>query len=540
MLMYISLSRSNQRGLSHVIFPMIAIIGVAIVGTVLIHASHAASTPYSGSCTSTIIKTTTVVTTAKYKTCIVEAQELMDAIQREDYKSYHTAIETVPDTFVSGSQHYLTMNSIYSTATAYAVKALPGNGSNNALTNSSTTGSWQLLCSDAVAAGLAVGGKAATYTLTINKNVTGEYNTVTNATTFKAACGSLPSTSTGGGTRSPYTWPFSWNSIWNIPIASTATYAAAGIKSAGSYEDSTSADYDSTNPTFPVVSLQNARLANGSIGAVNVYGDPAMAAGGEWNTCSAFLGTDKTSVYQGQTTELTTGGNPKFGGTADVAWTPVSIEGTGITGCHGGSGLSGLGGTLTLSDLTQSGPITHALKVALDGYVNYSNANGGFRWPAVTADNGYNVPSNANYYGGANPNVVEGSLLALPKSISPTSFTNPTVAKLAEAMQDYGAYIVDNTGTATYDFSTVITNYNSSSRLVSDICTTATPCGYPGSGKSVFSSQLDSLLQDLEVVTNNTVTSPGGGTIGASRCASYAPKFTDGTDTPPAVTVTKC
>jgi hypothetical protein len=310
--------------------------------------------------------------------------------------------------------------------------------------------------------------------------------------------------------------------------------------STASYEDSGAADYDSINPAFPVVTLQDARLASGDIGAVSVHGDPAMAADGSLNTCSAFLGTDNTSVYQGQTTELTAGGNPSFGGALDDASLPVNIEGAGITGCHGGSGLSGLGGTLTLADLTQSGPITHALKVALDGYTDYSGANGGFRWPAVNADVGYNDSSSGNYYGGSNPNVQEGSLLALPRSISPSSFSNPTVARLAQAMQDYGVYTVDTTATGTYSYSTLIVNYNASSQFVSDLCSEGASCDSVSSNKDIFSSQLDALLRDLEVVTNNSASTPGGGAIGASRCAPYAPQFTDGTDTPPPVTVVSC
>jgi hypothetical protein len=342
------------------------------------------------------------------------------------------------------------------------------------------------------------------------------------------------------GSRSPYSWPFSWDSIWNIPIASTATYAVAGIKSAASFEDSAESDYDSVSPSFPTASLGDARLASGDIGAVSVHTDPSMSANGSWNTCSAFLGSDGTSVYQGQTTELSEGGSPSFGGIADDASLPVNIMGTGITGCHGGSGLSGLGGTLTQADLTQSGPITHALKVTFDGYTNYSGANGGYRWPAVNADVGYNDPSSANYYGGSNPNVQEGSLLALPRSISPSSFSNPTVAKLARAMQDYGAYIVDTTATGTYDYSSLITNYNAWSQLDSDLCNSATPCGAPSSNTAIFSSELDTLFQDLEVVTNNTASTPGGGAIGASRCAPYAPEFTDGSGAPPTVAVTHC
>jgi len=355
-----------------------------------------------------------------------------------------------------------------------------------------------------------------------------------------SSAASLTSSGPSNGPRSPYIWPFSWDSIWNMPIASTATYAAAGIKSTASYEDSGAADYDSINPAFPVVTLQDARLASGDIGAVSVHGDPAMAADGGLNTCSAFLGTDNTSVYQGQTTELTAGGNPSFGGALDDASLPVNIEGAGTAGCHGGSGLSGLGGTLTLADLTQSGPITHALKVALDGYTNYSGANGGFRWPAVNADVGYNDSSSGNYYGGSSPNVQEGSLLALPRSISPSSFGNSTVARLAQAMQDYGVYTVDTTATGTYSYSTLIVNYNASSQFVSDLCGEVASCGSVSSNKDIFSSQLDALLQDLEVVTNNTASTPGGGAIGTSRCAPYAPEFTGGSDAPPPVTVVSC
>jgi hypothetical protein len=335
------------------------------------------------------------------------------------------------------------------------------------------------------------------------------------------------------GSRSPYTWPFSWDSIWNIPIASTASYTAAGIQSKGTSEAAAGSDFDSTSPSFPVVTLENALLANGSTGPVSVYGDPNMTAGGEWNTCSAFLSTDNSNVYQGQTTELSAGGNPYFGGTEAKGWAPVNIEGPGIAGCHGGSGLSGLGGTLTLQDLDQSGPITHVLKVALDGSVDYSDANGGYRWPALNSDAGYNDSGSGNFYGGSNPNVVEGSLLALPPSISPSSFSNPTVRKIAQAMQDYGAYTVDTTATGWYENSILVTNYNAAQTLVDDVC--GSSCN-----PNAFSSQLNTLLTELDVVTNNSPSTPGGGSIGASRCAPYAPMFDNGADAPPSVQVVGC
>jgi hypothetical protein len=345
----------------------------------------------------------------------------------------------------------------------------------------------------------------------------------------------------GASSRSVYTWPFAWNSIWNIPIASTANYAAANLKTQASYEDSTTEDYDSTDPSFPVKSLTNAELTSGGTGPVGVHVDPAMSANGQWNTCSAFLGADNSTVYQGQTTLLTQGGNPSFGGVADNTWKPESITGDGIAGCQGGSGLSGLGGSLTLSDLTQSGPITHALKIALDGVINYSNANGGFRWPALNADAGYNNPGNGNFYGGSNPNVQQGSLLALPRSISPSSFSNPTVAKLAQAAQDYGIYIVDTTATgSTFDYSSIITSSTASAKFQSGLCSGGTKCAAVSTRKSVIATQLETLIMDLDVITNNTPSTPGGGAIGSSRCAPYAPKFSDGSGAPPSVSVASC
>jgi hypothetical protein len=265
-----------------------------------------------------------------------------------------------------------------------------------------------------------------------------------------------------------------------------------------------------------------------------------MAADGKLNTCSAFLGADNRSVYQGQTTVLPAGGDPVFGGAENDASLPVNIKGAGTAGCHGGSGLSGLGGTLTLADLTRQGPITHVLKVALDGVTNYSGAGGGFRWPAVNADSGFDNPSSENYYGAPGSLVREGSLLALPRSVNPGSFSNPTVARIARAMRDYGAYVVDTTATGHYNYSTLIVNYDAAGRLVAGLCAKATPCGSPSSNKAIFSSQLDALFRDLDVVTNNAAATPGGGLIGAGRCAPYAPSFSDGSGAPPPVTVASC
>lgn len=195
-------SRTNSKGFSlHFLAPILAVVGVMTIGLTLIDTSRAASNPYTGICTKTIITTTTKVTTTKYKDCILEAQELLDGIQSQNYKSYRTATEHVPYTFTSGNEYYLTINGAYSTATAYAVEHLPGNGTQNELTNGVTNGTWQILCGDAESSGLASNGAAALKKLNFNTSITGEYSLYTYSNTFQAACGSIPTTgSTGSGT----------------------------------------------------------------------------------------------------------------------------------------------------------------------------------------------------------------------------------------------------------------------------------------------------------------------------------------------------
>jgi hypothetical protein len=93
---------------------------------------------------------------------------------------------------------------------------------------------------------------------------------------------------------------------------------------------------------------------------------------------------------------------------------------------------------------------------------------------------------------------------------------------------------VDTTATGQYDNSFVVTNYNAAQTLEDDVCgSTCTP-------QQVFTTQLNTLITELEVVTNNTSSTPGGGAVGASRCAPYAPEFIDGTNAPPYVPVVGC
>ena len=118
------------------------------------------------------------------------------------------------------------------------------------------------------------------------------------------------------------------------------------------------------------------------------------AAGSETpNNSAAVLMPDGRTVKQMQPlTHCSVGGQ----WTAYDFKRDVDLYGDGITGAHGGSGLSSIGGTIRLGELLPGSVMRHALKVNLDCESECSPANGGHRWPATQADSCW-----SSCYGGA-------------------------------------------------------------------------------------------------------------------------------------------
>ena len=152
----------------------------------------------------------------------------------------------------------------------------------------------------------------------------------------------------------------------------------------------------------------------------------------------------------------------------------VDIYGDGRPGSHGGSGLSAFGGSIRMGEL-RPGQIgmNHVLKVNVyahealfkcadqDGRATPGNtADDCFRWPAYWGD-GYAV----GWYGTAsndparygvfsdnfNTAMKMGSLLAIPATgpyatnIDSLGLETVPARQLAWTLQNYGAYIVDDT-----------------------------------------------------------------------------------------------
>ena len=139
----------------------------------------------------------------------------------------------------------------------------------------------------------------------------------------------------------------------------------------------------------------------------------------------------------------------------------TSIFGDGALGSHGGSGLSGVGGTIRVGELLPDAPpIRHALKLELQHQWYYGAAklqpltayNGGRRqyvWPATGSDScsAGSAAAPGGCYGGKDPHVAPGALLALPASVAASlQMKTPVGKKIAAALTDYGGYLVDDTG----------------------------------------------------------------------------------------------
>lgn len=313
------------------------------------------------------------------------------------------------------------------------------------------------------------------------------------------------------GTRNPLTWPFAQTSIWNQPIGTGAVYVPAGFQPAANV----SVDEDwwiTTTDSDPVTDVYNPhswdrRCGSGTQWNSTTYFPAALIIPDAQppntpNNASAILQPDGRTIDQYEPTTRCLAGGPLFGYQAPTE----DVYGEGIYGGHFGSGLSSIGGTIRVGELRPSaGAIHHALKLEAwaQTYYYYSSTEPGFRWPANEADD--YAPSQ---YHGTNPALTEGALLAIPSTVSISSLSLGTDAarKIAQALQDCGGYVVDDTTWNDFGFCTEI-NSNTSVRAQF-----FTDYGYyPDDGGTAFFADLNTIFGALEVVNNNGPDSVGGG-----------------------------
>lgn len=320
--------------------------------------------------------------------------------------------------------------------------------------------------------------------------------------------------------RDPLLQPYANDSIWNTPIGASATRVPASLATTTGAAGKITVDpifitIDATAPLKTATPATTVLSGDGTTtrtvtpswsGSVQVRVKPTMAHNGAYNGLFVALTSSGTSVVQGQPVYLTAGGDPSYAYAKPKVSPWDSITGPGLQGMHAGSGMTAFGGCLREWEWSDpTAVIQHVLSMNLYSIRFLSRTTstgaqpspgnpGGFRSPATTADSAYNTPSDTNtYYNGTNPAVKMGTLLALPLNYDMSQITNPKVKRIAQALHDYGAYVVDGTGRDVHAFSVEYT----------------IEAAFTGAG-ATFHSELMACIVALEVIDDNSLTNPGG------------------------------
>lgn len=322
--------------------------------------------------------------------------------------------------------------------------------------------------------------------------------------------------------RAPLQQPFHERSIWNMPIGSEAVYVPAQIQKATGHGMTVDEDIIVLTPQAPLLDIyrndagwnrQRSRCTiDGGLLFKAPIPDGFMVSPETWdgltpNSGLAVLMPDGRTIKQTQPFARC---EPQHGASRYV-FADEDLYGEGYYGAHGGSGLSCIGGTLRVGELVPgAGPIRHALKVNLYAARNlyYDAETRGFRWPARKAD-GYA----AKTYGtkGNPPKACRmGALLALPPHLTDQVLgleTEPA-RRLAQALRDYGAYIVDDTA---WDVYALVTEWGPAGRVKDEF---KKAWGFeinPVSRNHAWSRDMDRIFTHLHVVDNNGPDRIGGG-----------------------------
>lgn len=248
--------------------------------------------------------------------------------------------------------------------------------------------------------------------------------------------------------------PFNSASPWNTKIDDDAQFVPVNFRPAGwmtideEYFFTTSAD----DPTFRLYTpIDWAHRCGGthvemeSIPFPDSIVIPDADESHTPNNCAAILMPDGHTIVQVNPLTRCFPGGPLSGWLAAT----VDLHGDGIAGGHGGSGLSSIGGSIRRGEFSNQKPINHALKVNIWGkkYLwKFADGDSGYRWPANRHDS-----CAPECYGGKNPALRLGSLLAIPSAVADTlQLETIPGRKILQTLQVYGAYVVDDTAWDAY------------------------------------------------------------------------------------------
>ena len=336
--------------------------------------------------------------------------------------------------------------------------------------------------------------------------------------------------------RDPRMWPYPADSIWNHPLGDQARLVPFRMEIPTGKTLNVEEDIIIIGPDAPgqdvmkhdaawkdgvtrCGSRTGQTLATGLPIPTGWYTDPGYH-GRKPNHAAAILMPDMT-LFETQPFHICEDGTPVSQFTNE-RWQGDSIltGGTGGDpdgGAHGGSFMTAFGGTIRLGEWVPGGQIRHALKLEVESAANLSPLNGGYRWPALRADAGYE-----RGYGGSVPEARMGALVALPPDFETAQLQSEPARILAEALRRYGAYIVDGTGWSAAAFAT---EWGPAGRVKDEF---QASWGFRLDGhkdrtsgpQHGFLTDMETIYAALHVVDDNGPASKGGA---GTRLAPWAP-----------------
>jgi hypothetical protein len=316
--------------------------------------------------------------------------------------------------------------------------------------------------------------------------------------------------------RDPLRWPFARTSIWNTPIGTRARYLPAQISSTGF---GVAVDWlvvtrssDRAVPVYmPAASgaspctrtAQQLARRHGQARRLERVPEELVISSAT-SSGSTFLQPDGRTLVSFDNTARCVPGGPLYG-----QWRgQTSVLGDGISRSRAGPGLSGIGGSIRMGELTGSDPIRHALKFEVAaGFLFRDHATGSTRWPARRTD-----VHAAEQFAGSVPGLRVGSLLALAPTATAARLgvRSAPGTKLLAALRDYGAYVAGVSGAETVD---LFVEHQAAADF-------AERTGYTVDAEPGLRADMDRIIPALAVVDDNSPSSVGG--RGARR-APWAP-----------------
>jgi hypothetical protein len=308
------------------------------------------------------------------------------------------------------------------------------------------------------------------------------------------------------GDRDKFHWPLSSASLWNRAIGSGAAYQPARIVSTSTVFEIDPAILIMT-PEAPLTTLYyNGAAWTGrdrcqAVSKVLAKRLPIpvdfVVPNSLGNNSTAILTADGVHFEQNQPfTRCLPGGKP----TSLVEFGLSDIYADGVTGAHGGSGLSALGGVIRYGEFT-SGAIHHPMEVELWAKRYYYCCSP--IWPATQVDS-----YAKSGYRGKLPYLAPGALLALQPSFDIASLHTVPGRILAKAFEDYGAYVVDDTAWNAWALTAEGGPSGNTAKEFRSLYGYDFNQNPPG---SPFYRDIVTIFQSLSVITNNSATAIGGG-----------------------------